>query len=115
VAGDAPASPLFVSALWMTGFYVADRLVLAIYRNIFKRGLHTHALIDARVRSFISRRNINLPLFTVGVIAGFGAEVFYAIVAWQAVTLAWHAGRTFWILAIEKARPGNAPARPAGS
>jgi phosphatidylglycerophosphate synthase len=115
VAGDAPTSPLFVSALWMTGFYVADRLVLAIYRNIFKRGLHTHAPIDARVRSFISRRNINLPLFTVGVIAGYGAEVFYAIVAWQAVTLAWHAGRTFWILAIEKARPGNAPARPAGS
>jgi len=115
LASGDPASTLVEAALWMTGFYVADRLVLAVYRNIFKRGLHTHAPIDARVRSFISRRNINLPLFTVGVIAGYGAEVFYFIVAWQAVTLAWHTGRTFWILAIEKARPGNAPARPAGS
>ncbi len=114
-AGGGTAAPLFEAAIWMTGFYVADRLVLAVYRNIFKRGLHTHAPIDARVRSFISRRNINLPLFTVGVLTGFGAEVFYLIVAWQAATLAWHAGRTVWILAIEKARPGTAPARPAGT
>lgn len=109
------AAPVFEAALWMTGFYVADRLVLAIYRNIFRRGLHTHAPIDAWVRSFISRRNINLPLFTVGVIAGLGEPVFYLVVAWQAATLAWHAGRTFWILVVEKARPGSAPARPAGS
>lgn len=115
LAGGDLAAPIFAASLWMTGFYVGDRLVLAIYRNLFKRGLHTHAPIDAWVRSFISRRNINLPLFTVGVLAGFGVEMFYVIVAWQIVTFAWHAGRTFWVLAIEKARPGTAPARPAGS
>lgn len=115
LAGGDLAAPVFAASIWMTGFYVADRLVLAIYRNMFKRGLHTHAPIDARVRSFISRRNINLPLFTVGVLAGFGVEMFYVIVVWQIVTFAWHAGRTFWILAIEKARPETAPARPAGS
>ena len=114
-AGATLGSPLFTAALWMIAFYVADRLVLAIYRNIFKRGLHTHAPIDAQVRTFVSRRNINLPLFTVGVLAGFGAEVFYFIVAWQVATVLWHAGRTFWILAIEKARPNRAPDRPAGS
>lgn len=113
-AGDWSA-PVLAAALWMTGFYVADRLVLAIYRNLFKRGLHTHAPIDAAVRSFISRRNINLPLFTIGVLAGVGVETFYVIVAWQMATVAWHAGRTFWILAIERARPGSAPARPAGT
>jgi phosphatidylglycerophosphate synthase len=115
LAGGDLAAPVFAASLWMTGFYVADRLVLAVYRNLFKRGLHTHAPIDAWVRSFISRRNINLPLFTVGVLAGFGVEMFYVIVVWQIVTFIWHAGRTFWILAIEKARPGTAPARPAGS
>lgn len=115
LAGGDTTSPLFEAAIWMVAFYVADRLVLAIYRNVFKRGLHTHAPIDARVRTFISRRNINLPLFTVGVLTGFGAEVFYVIVAWQILTVLWHAGRTFWILAIEKARPDSAPIRPAGS
>lgn len=115
LSGGDLGAPVFAASLWMTAFYVADRLVLAIYRNIFKRGLHTHAPIDAAVRTFISRRNVNLPLFTVGVLAGFGTEVFYAIVAWQAATLLWHAGRTFWILAVEKARPHSAPARPAGS
>ncbi len=113
-AGDL-TSPVLAASLWMTGFYIADRLVLAIYRNLFKRGLHTHAPIDARVRSFISRRNINLPLFTIGVLAGIAEPMFYLIVAWQIATFGWHAGRTFWILAIEKARPGTAPARPAGS
>lgn len=115
LAGGDLAAPVFVASIWMTGFYVADRLVLAIYRNIFGRGLHTHAPIDAFVRTFISRRNVNLPLFTVGVLTGFGTEVFYAIVAWQVVTLVWHAGRTFWILVVEKARPRTTPARPAGS
>ena len=115
LAGGDLAAPVFVASIWMTGFYVADRLVLAIYRNIFGRCLHTHAPIDAFVRTFISRRNVNLPLFTVGVLTGFGTEVFYAIVAWQVVTLVWHAGRTFWILVVEKARPRTTPARPAGS
>lgn len=115
LAGGDLASPIVLASLWMTGFYVADRLVLAIYRNLFKRGLHTHAPIDAWVRSFISRRNINLPLFTIGVLAGIAVPMFYFIVAWQVVTFGWHAGRTFWILAIEKARPGTAPVRPAGS
>src|SRR3546814_4155497 len=85
LAGGDLAAPVFAASIWMTGFYVADRLVLAVYRNLFKRGLHTHAPIDAWVRSFISRRNINLPLFTVGVLAGFGVEMFYVIVVWQIV------------------------------
>jgi phosphatidylglycerophosphate synthase len=103
-------APVFLASLWMLGLYILDRLILKIYPTIFGRGLHTHAKLDAVVRTFISRRNINLPLFTVGYPLGFGVETIYFIVFWQALTCLYHGARTFWILAIEKARPGAAPA-----
>ena len=58
--------------LLMLALYVIDRLILKIYPTRFGRGLHTHAPMDGFVRTFISRRNINLPLFTVGYVAGLG-------------------------------------------
>jgi len=104
-------APVFIASLWMLGLYVLDRLILKIYPTIFGRGLHTHAKLDAAVRTFISRRNINLPLFTIGYALGFGVGTIYVIVAWQALTCLYHGLRTFWILKIEKARPEVAPAR----
>lgn len=95
------SEPLWQAAWVMLALYILDRLILAIYRAKFKRGLHTHAPIDALVRTFISRRNINLPFFTVAYAAGYAIEAFYLIVAWQAATCAYHGFRTFWILAIE--------------
>ena len=90
--------------------YALDRAVLKIYPQIFGRAFHTHSRMDGIVRSFIARRNISLPIFTIGWLIGLGREAFYLIVAWQAATLAYHAGRTFWILAIERAQhKGRAP------
>lgn len=104
-------APVFIASLWMLGLYILDRLILKIYPTIFGRGLHTHAKIDAVVRTFISRRNINLPLFTIGYPLGFGVQTIYVIVAWQALTCLYHGFRTFWILKVEKARPEVAAAR----
>ena len=103
-AGDT-TSPAWNAGLVMLGLYVLDRLILAIYPRRFHKGLHTHAPIDGFVRTFISRRNINLPLFTVGYYLGLGVPTLYLIVAWQAVTCLYHGGRTFWIFCIERARP----------
>lgn len=96
------ADPLWQAAWVMLGLYVLDRLILAVYRAKFKRGLHTHAPMDGFVRTFISRRNINLPLFTVAYAIGYATEAFYLIVAWQAATCAYHGLRTLWILGVEK-------------
>jgi phosphatidylglycerophosphate synthase len=100
--------PLWQAAWVMLALYILDRLILAIYRAKFKRGLHTHAPMDAFVRTFISRRNINLPFFTVAYAIGYATEAFYIIVAWQAATCAYHGLRTIWILTIEGR---SAPAR----
>jgi phosphatidylglycerophosphate synthase len=95
-------SPVFLASLVMLVLYVIDRLILKIYPTRFGRGLHTHAPMDGLVRTFISRRNINLPLFTVGYMAGLGAETIYLIVVWQAATCLYHGARTAWILAYDR-------------
>ncbi len=94
----ALAEPEIQAALVLVAFYVLDRLVLAIYKARFGRGLHAHAPIDGLARTIISRRNINLPLFTLGLVFGLGLETFLFIVLWQVLTVLWHAGRTAWII-----------------
>jgi phosphatidylglycerophosphate synthase len=107
-------SPLGQGAIAIFALYVIDRLVLKIYPYVFKRAFHTHSRLDGTVRSFIARRNISLPLFTVGYLIGLGREAFFLIVAWQAATTLYHASRTFWILCIEKAqRKDRAPVEMA--
>jgi phosphatidylglycerophosphate synthase len=104
VATEGWGSPLGQGAVAIFVLYVIDRLVLKIYPYVFKRAFHTHSRLDGTVRSFIARRNISLPLFTVGYLIGLGREAFFLIVAWQAATTLYHASRTFWILCIEKAQ-----------
>jgi hypothetical protein len=105
-------SPLGYATVAILVFYVLDRLILKIYPRFFQRGFHTHSKLDATVRSFIARRNINLPVFLLGVLFGVGREAFFLIAAWQAATAAYHGLRTFWILAVQKAHR-NPQAKPA--
>jgi phosphatidylglycerophosphate synthase len=106
-AGGAAADSLFGAALALVALYIADRLVLAVYKWRFKgRGLHAHAPLDAAVRSVIARRNIFLPLFLAGIVMGLGRETFWVLVVWQAATVAWHAGRTVWILSCGESPHG---------
>jgi len=104
IAAQGWGSDLGHAAIAIIACYAVDRVVLKIYPKIFGRAFHTHSRMDGIVRSFIARRNISLPIFTIGWLIGLGRPAFYLIVAWQAATLAYHAGRTFWILAIERAQ-----------
>ena len=100
-------STLGHAAILIVAFYVIDRLILKIYPRIFQRAFHTHSKLDGRMRTFIARRNITLPMFILGYVLGFALEAFYIIVAWQILTAAYHGARTFWILAVEKAHRKN--------
>lgn len=93
---------IFVAAILMTGLYIFDRLILKIYPTLYRRGLHTHGKLDIAARSIISRRNINLPLFTAGYYLGLGEPVFIFIVLWQAATCIFHGFRTAYILFFDR-------------
>ncbi len=83
----------------MTAFYVLDRLVTEAFTRATGKSIHAYAEIDVRMRTFISRRNINVPFFTLGLIVGAPVAAFMVIVAWQAATLAFHTLRLLqvWI------------------
>ncbi len=92
-----PDDPLAIAMLWLFAFYVADRLVLMVAKARFKRGLHAMTALDGAVRTWIARRNTNMVVFTLGLVAGLGEAAFYAVVAWQGLTMLWHLGRTCWL------------------
>ncbi|MGH9579000.1 MAG: CDP-alcohol phosphatidyltransferase family protein, partial [Terriglobales bacterium] len=105
-------SPLGYATVAIIVFYVLDRLILKIYPRYFQRGFHTHSKLDATVRSFIARRNINMPVFLLGCVFGLAREAFYLIAAWHIATAAYHGIRTFWIIGVQKAHrdPNAKPA-----
>jgi len=89
--------PVFDAGVALVGFYIGDRLVLAVAKAVLKRTLHGSTPLDGVVRSIIARRNILLAIMTVAVPLGLGVEGLYLCTAWQAATMAWHAWRTFWL------------------
>jgi phosphatidylglycerophosphate synthase len=99
--------PLYLAAVWLVVFYVADRIVLGIARRRLGFGLHAATRIDGLVRSFIARRNITMTIMAFSVLFGIGPAGLYVIAAWQGMTLAWHSVRTIWVgfLSPQRARP----------
>jgi phosphatidylglycerophosphate synthase len=98
-AGD-PMSLPFRASIWMFGLYVADRICAPIFKRRTGRSIHGYTALDERMRTYISRRNVNLPIFMVAVLADWlspglrAAEyTFYALIAWQAVCLVFHVER----------------------
>lgn len=86
--------PAMLAALWLLGFYVADRIVLGIAKARFRRGLHAMTALDGAVRTWIARRNINMVILSVALLVGEGTAGMVACAAWQGLTLAWHTART---------------------
>jgi len=105
LGGGDLSSATFRASLWMLGFYVADRIATGIFKARTGRSVHGFTPLDEKVRTFISRRNVNMALFTFALLLDWAlpglraAEfTFYFIVLWQAACMAWHVERVvhFW-------------------
>ena len=112
-AGDT-GSWVFRASLWMFVLYVADRLCAPAFKARTGKSIHGYASIDERMRTFISRRNVNLPVFTaalaVDALRGapgwpIASAVFIGIVAWQALCLVFHVARVAQCWNVAKYRP----------
>lgn len=102
--GDTASAP-YLASLWLFAFYVGDRVMAPLFRWRTGRSIHGFTRFDERMRTFISRRNVNLPAFTLAVAADAlwpglrAAEItLYAVVAWQVVCMVFHAERVvrYW-------------------
>ncbi|NOT58241.1 MAG: CDP-alcohol phosphatidyltransferase family protein [Deltaproteobacteria bacterium] len=98
LGGGTLTAPIFQAAIWMVVFYFLDRLVVRLFTARTDRSLHSYTPLDVQLRTYISRRNINLPLFTVGLLLGIPSFIFGFIVLWQFATLVYHYTRLvqFW-------------------
>lgn len=115
LSGGDPGSAVFQASIWMFWLYVADRLCAPVFKARTGRSIHGYLPIDVKLRTFISRRNVNLPFFTAAVAIdairpGPGWElssaVFFVMVVWQAVCLVYHAARTVQFFNVVK---GSSP------
>ena len=102
--GDVSSAP-FQWSLWMFGIYAVDRVIPGLFKSRTGRSIHGFTPLDERMRTFISRRNVNLAAFTLALLLdraspGLRAAefTFYGIVVWQALCLVWHVERLaqFW-------------------
>ncbi len=105
-----PGSTIFQAAIWMTGVYILDRLVAGVFSWRHGRSIHGYTQLDERMRTFISRRNTNLPLFMVGMLLGIPVPTFYLIVAWQVVSFLFHIDRLVRFWNAQRAAPLAKPA-----
>jgi len=100
LGGGTTAALPFQAALVNLGLYAADRIVTAIFRQRTGTSIHGVTPLDVRMRTVISRRNVNLALFTlalaVDAVAGthvWALGAFYFTIVWQGLSLLWHTQR----------------------
>jgi phosphatidylglycerophosphate synthase len=98
LSGGDPFSPVFQASIWSMGIYVFDRMLERLFKVCTGRSIQDFRPIDVKLRTFVSRRNVNLAIFVVALPLGVGIEAFYAIVGWQALTAIYHFVRVlqFW-------------------
>jgi phosphatidylglycerophosphate synthase len=99
--------PLYIAAILLIVFYIADRLVLAVAKRRIGFALHAATRLDTLARAVIARRNITMTIMAIALLFGVGEAGLIAVSAWQGLTLAWHTARTLWLgfLAPRPARP----------
>ena len=96
----------------MTGLYIGDRLLETLFKSCTGgRSVQDITPLDTRLRTFVSRRNVNLAIFTAALPFGLGVEAVYAVVGLQLLTVIYHFIRVvqFWDGEPTNSRPDAVP------
>jgi len=92
--------------LWMWGSlaaivagYVVQRLIEGVYLGAFKLDMHTWRPIDSRFRLITARRNPNMVILVVALLAGRPDIGLVAVAAWTVLSCLFHVVRLLQALA----------------
>ena len=89
---------VMVQATWaLAALYVADRLLVQLFRSSMRANLNDYTPLDYNARIFIARRNPFLVCVTVGLILGKPEIGLYGIACWQALTFLFHLVRAIYL------------------
>jgi phosphatidylglycerophosphate synthase len=92
-AGGVASDPVFLATCAMLGIYILDRMIEKLFSAATGHPIAACEPIDVRMRTFISRRNVNLVLFTLGVVAGAPRAALWVILGWQIASALFHVVR----------------------
>ena len=118
LSGGVASSAVFQASLWMAGLYVTDRVLETLFKSCTGgRSVQDYTPLDARLRTFASRRNVNLAIFSLALPFGLGIEAFFAVVGLQLATVVYHLVRViqFWDAGEQPAEPLPTPVGAGGS
>lgn len=89
--------------------YLAGRACEAVFKTRFRFNQYMWTRFDSRLRLVIARRNINLLVLTVGVLAGRMELAFVAVAAWSLASIGIQVVRTVqaWSAASRGVAIGN--------
>lgn len=92
--GAGPSSDLLVTSLGViTVFYVLNRLEELAFMRRFGFHIHVWRPIDSRMREITARRNPNMLIFMLAVLAGQPGWGFVLVAVWTALCLLFHGVR----------------------
>lgn len=117
LSGGVASSAVFQASLWLVGLYIVDRILETLFKSCTRgRSVQDFTPLDARLRTFVSRRNVNLAIFTIALPLGLGLEGFAVVVGLQAATVVYHLIRViqFWDVGELAVRPVSAAVGAAG-
>lgn len=104
----APNDALLRQSLWIViAGYVVGRLMEGWFLAVHKMEIHAWRPVDSFFRLITARRNPNLAILTVAVVAGRPKEGFVVVAAWTIASLVFHAVRI--LQAAVAARVGRPP------
>lgn len=104
----APNDALLRQSLWIVIVgYVVGRLMEGWFLAVHKMEIHAWRPVDSFFRLITARRNPNLAILTVAVVAGRPKEGFVVVAAWTIASLVFHAVRI--LQAAVAARVGRPP------
>ncbi len=98
--GTALTSP---AALIVLGGYLAGRLLEGVFMLACGFETHSWRRLDSFFRLITARRNPNLVLLSVFTLFGAPARGFHAVAWWTALSIAFHAVRLLYALALRAA------------
>lgn len=90
---NVPQEWLWASLLVILAGYVLNRIEEGIFMRIYGFHIHVWQPIDSFVREITARRNPNMVIFMLAVVAGQPAWGFVLVAAWTAACLIFHGVR----------------------
>jgi len=84
---EAHHSPIYIATITLVGGYILGRFIESRFKYKFGFNPYMWQPFDSKFRLFISRRNVNLFILSLGLLTGQLLYSFYIVALWRVISL----------------------------